>query len=135
MVQGADEAVKAYEAEIKQLNADLQGKEQGIEDAQSKVEAAQKQLQVTDSELQSMKRDLQIAEEKLKRQTNLRDTEESPAEEALGGGLTELEALRYEVTALRNANGVLQKLSAKSSSTQVSKEPLNLQCSSNTIGA
>lgn len=134
MVQGADEAVKAYEAEIKQLNADLQGKEQGIEDAQSKVEAAQKQLQVTDSELQSMKRDLQIAEEKLKRQTNLRDTEESP-EEALGGGLTELEALRYEVTALRNANGVLQKLSAKSSSTQVSKEPLNLQCSSNTIGA
>lgn len=133
-MQGADEALRASEAEIQQLREDLGGKEQELREAQSKAQAAQDQLEISKSQLQKVERDFQVTEEKLRGQANAgRKSQEllvhkerqiageksMEREEALEGGLTELEALRYEVTALRNANGVLQKLNAKGSSTQV----------------
>ena len=131
--------MKAYEAEIQQLEKDLGSRGQQLQETQARAQAAQSQLDISSLQLQSLRRELQMAEEKLQRQATLVDTktwetsellamkaerqsaveESGQREEGLEGGLTELGALRYEVTALRNANGVLQKLNAKGSSTQV----------------
>ena len=138
-LQGADEAVKAYEAEIQQLSRDVRSRGQQLQEAQTRAQAAQNQVEICNSQLQSLRKDLQVAEEQLQRQAAVADThagrntellarkseaqlalEESPQRgEVLEGDLTELQALRYEVTAMRNANGVLQKLNSKGSSNQV----------------